>query len=75
MKVELKEVENKGFKPFKIEIEVETLAELKELHNRLNLASYVINEQLDNNWCGDKSTLLFSFIDDKLEDSGVSYDS
>tara|TARA_R110002051_G_scaffold295145_1_gene360862 strand:+ start:286 stop:498 length:213 start_codon:yes stop_codon:yes gene_type:complete len=65
MKVELKEVEKKGFKPFKIELTIETLAELKNLHNRLNIASYVVNESLGNYWAED-SIELFNVIDNEL---------
>ena len=65
MVVELKEVEKKGFKPFKIELTIETLAELKNLHNRLNIASYVVNESLGNYWAED-SIELFNVIDNEL---------
>ena len=65
MKVELKEVEKKGFEPFKIELTIETLLELKDLHNRVNLAWYVVNEALGNDW-SKFSTELFNVIDNEL---------
>ncbi len=68
MRVELKEVKNKGFKPFKIEITIESLAELKDLHNRINIASNVVNDELGSEWCNDRATELFHIIDGKLYD-------
>ncbi len=44
MKVELKEVENKGFKPFKIELTIETLEELKDLQARFQLVRCSVND-------------------------------
>ena len=48
MKVEVKEVENEGFKPFKIEITIETLAELKDLLARTKLTRSEVNSFKDN---------------------------
>ena len=67
MKVEVKEVGNEGFKPFKIEIEVESLAELKDLHNRINIASYVVNDKLNNNWCNADTWSLWDFLKNELK--------
>ena len=47
MVVELKEVENKGFKPFKIELTIETLEELKDLLARTKLTRSEVNSFKD----------------------------
>ena len=44
MVVELKEVENKGFKPFKVELTIETLEELKDLNARMQIEKEYISD-------------------------------
>jgi len=51
MKVEVKEVENKGFKPFKIEITIETVEELKDLQNRMYIAPHETNQLTGKDYC------------------------
>ncbi len=66
MKVEVKEVENKGFKPFKIEIEIETLEELKDLHNRMNVSESTVNERCFNNWCDGHNAILYKIMNKQI---------
>ena len=74
MKVEVKEVEKEGFKPFKIEIEVETLDELKDLHNRMNIAPYVVNKSINRYWCSTEIDLkIHRVLTDKLKSLGVIF--
>ena len=51
MRVELKEVENKGFKPFKIEITIETIEELKDLQNRMYISPHEVNQLTGKAYC------------------------
>ena len=44
MKVEVKEVEKEGFKPFKIEITIETVEEAKDLYARFYLTEREVND-------------------------------
>ena len=64
MKVELKEVEKECFKPFKIELTIETLAELKELHSRLCVGDRALNELMYG---------VFREIDNKLSEVDKDY--
>ena len=73
MKVELKEVENEGFKPFKIEITIETLAELKELHSRLCVGDRALNDLMDSEWCNNYLYGVFREIDNKLSEVDKDY--
>ena len=72
MKVTTKETNT--FKPFTIEVAIESIEELKDLHNRLNLHYNIVNKELGNDWCTGTTCNLFDIIDDKLEDNGISYD-
>jgi len=71
MKVTTKETNE--FKPFTIEVTVESIDELKDLHNRLNLTDDVVNNELRNQWCNNKCQGLFEEIENKLEDNGINY--
>jgi len=72
MKVTTKETNT--FKPFTIEVTIESIEELKELHNRLNLSSNTINDELGNDWCKDTADHMFNFIDDNLSERGIHYE-
>jgi len=72
MKVELKKVENEGFKPFKIEITIETVEELKDLHNRMNVSSGIVNNVTERDWCiTDIDERLHEVLTEKLRDIGA----
>ena len=74
MKVEVKEVEKEGFKPFKIEMTIESLAELKDLHNRMNVCSNVVNKSVDRYWCNTEIDLkIHRVLTDKLKSLGVIF--
>jgi len=72
MKVTTKETNT--FKPFTIEVTIESIKELKDLHNRLNLNACTINRELCNTWCNEYTYDLFDLVDDKLSENGIIYD-
>ncbi len=72
MKVTTKETNT--FKPFTIGLTIESIDELKELHNRLNVSVDSVNLSLQNGWCKGYTDSLLEIINDKLKDSGISYD-
>ena len=51
MKVEISKSKKICFKPFKLTLSIETIEDLKELHNRFNLNHNHINEVIGNKWC------------------------
>ena len=73
MKVEISKSKKVDFKPFKLVLSIETIEDLKELHNRFNLNPKTINEELDNNWCKRLETeggiyKAFDILDNELDE-------
>ena len=73
MKVEISKSKKVDFKAFKLIVSIETIEDLKELHNRLNLNHNIINEELNNNWCKPLYTdsgiyKAFDMLDDELDE-------
>lgn len=71
MKVAIKETEQKQFKPFVLEIAVETMQDLYDLWHRFNLASGTINAESNSvnvprSYGNDN--IVWDFLDDKLEE-------
>ena len=68
MRVEIERIEKKvEFEGFKLIIDVESLSELKDLHNRFNACGSYLNELCDNEWCTNNDSDVFETIDNELE--------
>lgn len=63
--MKVKEI-NKGFKPFTIELTIESIEELKNLHNRINISTDEVNDAMDNKWCNSYAMKLFDTLHNKL---------
>ena len=59
-----------GFKPFKIEVIIESIDELKELYSRMNVSDDTVNKRMDNDWCDDNVWDLY-YITSELMDKHV----
>ena len=73
MKAEIRKSKKVDFKPFKLVVSVETIEDLKELHNMFNLSPFTINEELGNDWCKGFDIKAgvhkaFKMLDNKLND-------
>ena len=73
MKVEISKSKKVDFKPFKLVLSIETIEDLKELHNRFNVGSFTINKEIGNNWCKGLDIKAgvhkaFKILDNELDD-------
>jgi len=79
MKVEIIKSKKVDFKPFKMTLSIETINDLKDLHNRFNMNHSTINEEIGNNWCERLDTekgiyKVFNILDDELDEYFYFYE-
>ena len=63
-----------GFKPFKIEVIIESIDELKELYNRMTVSDDIVNKGMYNDWCDDNTIDLYNTTSELMDKNNITID-